>query len=204
MKYTEDNFLEKEISINKELLLSLPVTEIATWSHLELLCTIRSIEINKDLVMFITSGALYINNLYNIIVDAIKTTDFITEYVNNIEYVELVYGLFSAITKNNKIKQTCEKFWFNENYNHLIDELYITDEHKLYELMHVLDARFPVLLVKFYYRHKRILHTHDQQFVGWLFKQYKIKAQHNESYKMLYNAMEKEFSNEQNIAMFLR
>jgi len=206
----QKTFLDEDIPIDTAFFADFPAKDIVSWAHLELWCATRSIEMNKDVVWFITTGAVYIDTLYDIILEAIETTDFINEYVNRVEYVELVYKLFQPTRSNKKYEYTAKQAWIKYLNDH--DDKYVwfrpamagnDDYARMYKLMSAIDKRFPLLLIHFYNKFKQTLHLYDLSFTEWIMKRSSIKAQHSKLFKKIYAAMEKEFKANQRIASFL-
>lgn len=213
IKPLTETFLDEDIPIDKELLQEFPVDSIVSWSHLELWCATRSIEVNKDVVWFITTGAFYVDSLYEIILDAITTSDFISEYVNTVEYVELVYKLFQPTRSHKVFEYSAKKAWIEYLNTHggviqpwrFNNRLSYTDDDyvRMYKLMKAIDNRFPLIIIHFYEKFKQTLHVYDLSFAEWVLKRTRIKADNSPVFKKILVAMEKEFRSRQRIASFL-
>ena len=189
------------------MLESFPLDDLVSWSHLELWCATRSIEIDKNFVWFITCGAVFVDSLLDIIVDAIKNSNFITAYVYDTEYAQLVYRMFSYTKQSGTFASKAKDVWFSWLIEHNRDVLTMFQKERFYRIMTALDNRFPVLLIKFYDIYKKELHQYDQEFAMWIFKRCKLKAQYytkTEIFKQLYAAMEKDWMRMQNIVAFMK
>ena len=128
--------------------------------------------------------------------------------MNDVEYVELLSKLFQTLVECRTY--TAKEIWLNYAFEHdnksytEYEYLLPQDEEQLkYQLFSALDNRFPLLMVKFYDKHKLDLHRIDPQFIQWLFLRSKQKADVNKTFKKIYETMCKEASNQRNTLMHL-
>lgn len=216
MKPTTETFLDEDIPIDKSLLQDFPINNIVSWSYLELWCATRSIEVNKEFIWFITTGAFYLDSLYDILLDTITTTDFITQYVNTVDYVELIYKLFQPTRSHKVFEYSAKQAWLEFLRNRDVEAgkqwgmgikkryFFADDDYvRMYKLMKALDNRFPLLIIQFYDKFKKTLHLYDLSFAEWILKRTRIKADNSPVFKKILVAMEKEFKNRQRIVSFL-
>ena len=208
MNCDENTFLDDDIKVDEKLFDNFPIDTLSCWAHLELWATIHNIPIDKNFVKFITVGSVYSNVLYDIILDAIKTTNFLNEHINDINFIELLYKLYTPLAaaqiysaKNKWIAYMGNNRMFESKmWNGYTPTEYL---NRKYAMLTTLDTRFPTLLISFYNKNARILHSIDETFVIWLFERCKIKADYSNLFAKIYDAMSSEAQKQRNIKMHL-
>ena len=74
---------DEDIVIDESLFNNFKISDIASWSHLMLWCTIKGIDVNYAFFKGILCGISVFKKLYDIVLDAILTTDFIDKYLTD-------------------------------------------------------------------------------------------------------------------------
>ena len=72
-----------------------------------------------------------------------------------------------------------------------------------YEILSILNAKFPYLLVKFYAKHAKDIHEYDEQFMLWLRRRVAVKAASDKTMARVLQAMNNDISKMNRTAMFM-
>ena len=105
---------DEDIVIDESLFNNFKISDIASWSHLMLWCTIKVIDVNYAFFKGILCGISVFKKLYDIVLDAILTTDFIDKYLCNIEVIEIIEKLFNDAEESRTFK--AKEFWLELAY----------------------------------------------------------------------------------------
>lgn len=194
-------FFDNDIVINEKLFENFQITNIVSWSHLELWCAINNIELTYAFFKGILCGSVIISKLYSIILDAINTTNFLDAHINNVETIEIIEKIYS-----NNVVYSCYDIWQKIITNQKYFEDEETDEHTNYKKYNLLTSIFiknPYVILKFYDIHKISLHLYDNVFITWLLKISEQLKNKNKLNINVYNALLSEVKKSRNIVMYL-
>lgn len=208
-KTFQNPLFNEPIKIDLNMFRGLNPSTISSWSEVELFCAINGFEVNENVFNFMLLGMQLYANIYDMFISSLQQTGFLDQYVNRLETLELIYKLTNPDAFNgswfDEWTDVFEGSIHNDPASRCFTEQQTMDplEYK-YRLFSVIDRRFPTLLVRFYDKHKRLLHTYDEDFIRFLFRRMKIKARHNDVFRQIYDVMEDERQKMLKVSMFMR
>jgi len=207
--HKKKTFFDEDIVIEEKLFDNFKLDNIASWSHLELWCTIQNVEVNYAFFKGILCGAGIISKLYDIILDAIENTEFLDKFIDNPETIQIIEKLFvdSYVSRTYKAKE----FWIDIVYKQDYQGDYmsywhsgtIVDKNNKYKLLNAIFKKTPMTLIAFYDKDKFSLHLKDPSFVNWLVTKCKALSLKNNIFSKIYDALCIEIKKQNNISMYM-
>ena len=168
-------------------------------------CALNGTEVTDDMFKFLLIGMNLYTNIYEMFMAEIAKVGFLDGLVNRLETMEYIYKLTSDDFFSWKVVNSWLHMFGNIHNDHLPLD-FADEKHSLerkYKLFSVIDKRYPLLLIKFYDKHKKVLHQHDTEFIRFLMARTKVKAENNEVFNQIYSLMQKEQQQWQKTTMFL-
>ena len=168
-------------------------------------CALNGTEVTDDMFKFLLIGMNLYTNIYEMFMTEIAKVGFLDGLVNRLETMEYIYKLTSDDFFSWKVVNSWLHMFGNIHNDHLPLD-FADEKHSLerkYKLFSVIDKRYPLLLIKFYDKHKKVLHQHDAEFIRFLMARTKVKAENNEVFNQIYSLMQKEQQQWQKTTMFL-
>lgn len=180
--------------------------EIACWAQMELLSVASGRpELHKDFgIMMLCAASLY-DNALDVILDGMKNSDFINRFVD-IGFISFVIKLFSDTPDQPELHDFC--IWLRENghYEFKYVSHMRSKESRLsrkYRLLSLIDAKFPMILLKHYAANSSMLFSKDVGYVIWLNSRLREKARYSEPFMKLHKVMEKDIKDHENVGKFM-
>ena len=201
---------DEDIVIDESLFSNFKISEIASWSHLALWCTINGIDINYAFFKGILCGISVFQNLYNIVLDALQTTEFLDKYLCNIEVIEIIEKLFNdaEVSRTFKAKEFWLELAYQQDYGNAYSDYFNTgtiyENKQKYKLLNAIFRKNPLLLVKFYDKHKMAVHTYDITFEKWLLKKCEAIAAKRKIFVKIWQALRVEVIKLNKLDMYLQ
>ena len=200
---------DEDIVIDESLFNNFKISDIASWSHLMLWCTIKGIDVNYAFFKGILCGISVFKKLYDIVLDAILTTDFIDKYLCNIEVIEIIEKLFNDAEESRTFK--AKEFWlelaYQQDYDNAYSEYFNTgtiyENKQKYKLLNAIFSKNPLLLVKFYDKHKMAVHAYDMTFERWLLKRCDLLSKNSKLFAEIHKAMSAEIHKLNKLSMHM-
>lgn len=203
----------KALEVNIELLKNFKLSQMVSWSQIQLMCAIYGYEASYELFKLLMIGASVSGPAAKLFLDVLNDPNLDPKFA--MDSFEYLYMLFSpertylkANPKTNLYSFSVLRFW-HEKVNDIGDEdpsmasgssgqlVLFTDILKIYM------KRWPVALVKFYDKWKLFLHSYDQKTIGSIFAIVKHLATKSPQWKRVLDAMQKEKMNTQKLAMYM-
>ena len=199
------NFLAKPVCISLAVFKNFNFDAVVSWSHIELYATAMGLEININFVKAIVVLSYFYPTLHDALVEELKTSDRIDEFAGTEEFVECVFKIWNDVSYYGvwqEIFAQIEAYGLDTQAGYW----YWTKSTKMkrkYEILSVLNAKFPYLLVKFYAKHVKDIHEYDEQFMLWLRRRVAVKAASDKTMARVLQAMNNDISKMNRTAMFM-
>ena len=199
---------DEPIKINLDMFRGLKPEQISCWSEVELYCALNGFEVDENVFNFMLLGMQIYANIYDMFIVSLQQPGFLDPLVNRLETLEVIYKLTDPDSLDNVWYSDWTKAFGANVHNDpssrcFIDQTEMDPLEYKYRLFSVIDNRFPTLLVRFYDKHKRMLHQYDEDFIRFLFRRMKFKAKHNEIFRQIYETMEAERQKMLKVSMFM-
>jgi hypothetical protein len=199
------NFLAKPAGISLASFKDFDFDNAASWSHIELYAAAVGLEIDINFMKAIVALSYFHPALHDALVEELKTSDRIDEFAGTVEFVECVFKVWNDVSYYGVWQEISAQV---AAYGLGVDSS-DTDWNKAakmkrkYDILSVLDAKFQYLLVKFYSKHAKDIHAHDQRFMLWLRRRVAIKADSDQVMAKVLLAMNNDIFKMNRTAMFM-
>lgn len=176
MSGCEMGFFGPETRLKLDAFADFDFASVPSWSVMELWCAANSVEIDLDFLLVMVVASRAFENLYSVLLDAIRTSGFIDRHANTVEFADAFYRMYSPEVFGGLSEWQKFREWYVDTHENIngyyfgygyVDTGVDVDRAK-YEMFRLLDAKFPSLVLKFYAKHEQVLHQKDRRFVGWL------------------------------------
>lgn len=194
---SEDNFQQLDLSIFDDFKL----TNLTSWSELQLYCDIAGINIDKNFIQFFICGACLSTDINNMLIRTIIATDLIDEFIDDdIILLLFIIGFvnFQYIITDDII----DKWYKIKNLSINISPFYMYFEHAQ-QLLKVIDQKFPKLLISFYNKNHIKLHRYSNNFIRFFMMCIKEKSKTSKAFKNYLNIIEERDMQQNQINKFL-
>lgn len=217
MRAKANPLFEKELDVDCSALKDIDALHATSWSQIEMQCAVHGIEITYDVFkVFLVASGIY-ENMYALMMKCIAKTDFLTKFAGNDEVADVIYFMSNPDFMKTRLFMNVNEIMTSRwdandvvpfmfvDWNYDTNEIDVNASVKrMYKMMSAFDKRFPLMFVKFFYRHKRQLFMHDKEFVNWVFKKMELKSKAcPQVFKKVFDAMTKEKCSLQSTSMFM-
>ena len=199
------NFLVEPVGVSLAVFRNFDFDATASWSHIELYATAASLEIDVSFVKAIVVLSYFYPTLHDALVEELKTSDRIDEFADTEEFVDCVFKIWNDAPYYGvwqEIFAQIEAYGLDTQAGYWYWTKSIKMKRK-YEILSVLDAKFPYLLVKFYAKRAKDIHEHDERFMLWLRHRVAVKAASDKTMAGVLQAMNNDISKMNRMAMFM-
>lgn len=199
-------FLDKDFKVDKALFEKLKVRTLTSWEELEIRATMAGIDLDKRIFGFMLVGASFYENIHKMVLHAFETP-CIDRFFDTYELLELIYKIYSPLaeTRTYSGKEAWLDFADAAGDTNALQRYYLSglriDNMRRYELLTLIDAKFPLVVVEFYNAHRKELQAIDGKFEVWLLMVWSQRK--SPEGKQIYDALAKLHDDDTNVKKFL-
>ena len=198
-------FLDKDYKVDETLFEKLKVKSLTSWEELELRCAMSGVELDKNVFAFILVGSLFSDDLFRLVLHAFETP-CIDKFFATTEMLELIYKVYSPLEETRTYSGL--EAWLEFSSLGTIDLLrtysssgLLRDNQRRYQLLTLVDAKFPLIVIEFFDKHHRELAFIDKHFAPWLIRKWSKRTSFQA--KQIYIALLTLQDNEQKLRKFM-
>ena len=198
-------FLDKEYKVDETLFEKLKVKSLTSWEELELRCAMSGVELDEHVFAFILVGSLFSDDLFKLVLHAFETP-CIDKFFATTEMLELIYKVYSPLEESRTYSGL--EAWLEFASLGTMDLLrtysssgLLRDNQRRYQLLTLVDAKFPLIVVEFFDKHHRELAFIDKHFATWLISKWSKRT--SPQAKQIYAALLALQDNEQKLRKFM-
>lgn len=177
---------------------------ISSWSQVELWCAVSGVEADSRVFKFFLCGIPLLDSVEKMMFEAVALSDSCDRFLDDVEVIEFLVAMFEDRGKAYWSSAVVKQWYhlFDGDYAILRDEA--EEKKNAYKLLEAIDKKAPMLLIKYYDKHKTLVHRFAKELKAFIFRKTFQKAKHNKTFAEIYDVMLKYDKQYDNLNMFLQ